>query len=168
MLSVTCAANRAIMALLMISAAVGHSFGQLTSSPNPAQEAAIGDRDAAGNGIYLQSPKIYDDSSLQLMLNSLRAQLSGLQVISPTALQSATGAISGGSSVQDSFAAQVNAGPQLPGLSTTTNGPTSQTQTVTGSTPGTTVTTTLPNQSTVAARYVVSSPSDLRTKQRPY
>jgi len=135
------------------------SFAQYAPVPDPAQETMIQNRDSAGNGISLQTPKVYDDTSLQMMLNSARAQLSSVQGINQTSLLGGLGAISGGSSVQTGIGVQLNGGPALGQIAQTNTGPTSQTATVTGGTPSTTVTSTAPNQSTVTTTTPPAVPS---------
>ena len=135
------------------------SLSQFAPSSDPGKEQSIQHRDSRDNGISVQPPKIYDDMSLQLMLNSVRSQLAAVQGVSQSGLLGSIGALSGGSSVQNSFAAQVSGGPPLPQTQLTANGPTSQTQTVTGATPGVTVTTTAPNQSTVTTTPTPTAPT---------
>lgn len=135
------------------------SLSQFAPSSDPGKEQSIQNRDARDNGISVQPPKIYDDMSLQLMLNSVRSQLAAVQGVSQSGLLGSIGALSGGSAVQNSFAAQVSGGPPLSQTQLTANGPTSQTQTVTGSTPGGTVTTTAPNQSTVTTTPTPTAPT---------
>ena len=143
-------ASRTRFAFLYWLALFGGSVAvaQLSPSRDSAAEDAIARRDDHGNGIYLQAPKVYDDTSLQIMLNSARSQLSAVSGVSQTGLLGSIGAITGATSVQNSFGAQLG-GPTIPQTQATSNGPTSQTATVTGGTPSVTVTNTAPNQSTV-------------------
>lgn len=108
----------------------------------------IRQRDEDGNGIFLDSPKVYDDSSLQLMLNAARAKLATLQGLDQATLLSHLGAITGSTFQQSLFSAQV-AGPPLPQSVLTATGPTSTVAATTGASPSTTTTTTAPNQSVV-------------------
>ncbi len=114
------------------------------------QEKIAADRestDGVDNGIYISSPKVYDDASLQLMLNAARAQLASVQGINQAGLLQQIGAVTGGTSVQNAFSAQISGGPSIPQVATVANGATSQQQVATGgATPGTTLTTTAPNQ----------------------
>jgi|HubBroStandDraft_2_1064218.scaffolds.fasta_scaffold12902_3 hypothetical protein len=148
-----------ILAFALVLLLSGRSFPQFAPSSDPKKEQFIQDRDARDNGISLQPPKIYDDMSLQIMLNSVRSQLAAVQGVSQSGLLGSIGALTGGSSVQNSFAAQVSGGPSLPQTQLTANGPTSQTQTVTGSTPGVTVTNTGPNQSMVTTTPTPTAPT---------
>ena len=99
------------------------SFAQYAPIADPDQETVIQDRDLAGNGISLQPPKVYDDTSLQIMLNSARAQLSSVQGINQTSLLGGLGAISGGTSVQSGIGVQFNGGPALGQIAQTNTGP---------------------------------------------
>src|ERR1700686_2588734 len=50
------------------------------------QEEAIDQRDAEGNGIRVDPPKVYDDSLLQQMLNAAQARLMSLQILDQTGI----------------------------------------------------------------------------------
>lgn len=101
-----------------------------------------------GNGIFIYTPEVYDDSSLQLMLNTARARLAALQSFDQAALISRIGAVTGSTLQQSAFAAQI-AGPPLPQIATTAAGPTSSVVTATGASPSTTTTAAAPSQSMV-------------------
>lgn len=109
-------------------------------------EKDLATREDSENGIYISSPKVYDDSSLQVLLSAARAQLVSVQSINQGGLLAGIGAITGASSTQTSFSGQVSGGPAIPQLQTVSNGATSQQQTVTGTPPVTTTTNTQPNQ----------------------
>jgi hypothetical protein len=114
-------------------------------------------RDEEGNGIYMQSPEVYDDSSLQQMLNAARAKLASLQGLDQATLLSHLGAITGSTFQQSLFSAQVSS-PTLPSTVTTANGPTSTLATTTGTAPAATTTTTAPNQSVATTSPTATSP----------
>lgn len=147
------------LATLLVVLTSAPAFSQYVPKPDPAREVSIESRDQQGNGISIQPPKVYDDTSLELMLNSARAQLAAVQGINQTSLLGGIGAVSGGTSVQSGLGVQLTGGPPLGQVALTNNGPTSQTANVTGATPSTTVTTTLPNQSTVTTTTPPTAPS---------
>lgn len=91
------------------------------------------------NGIFVDSVKVYDDSSLQLMLNAARLRLASLQSFDQTGLLSRIGALSGASLQQQSISAQIM-GPPLPSTAVTSLGATGSTNTVNAPT-GQTITT---------------------------
>ncbi len=99
---------------------------------------------SASNGIEVGEPKIYDDSSLRLMLDQARQRLAAINGLNEAALVSHLGAVTGSRIDQTQFGLQVT-GPSLPGLATTANGPTTQTTTNSGLPSGS----TLPASSTV-------------------
>jgi hypothetical protein len=75
---------------------------------------------AAENGIYVETVKVYDDQSLQQMLDSARTQLAGLRLLDQAGLAARIGSIQGASLQQSALA--VNAGgPPIPGVVTTAN-----------------------------------------------
>ena len=161
MMSASAVFHRCLSALLIAAVcSTGHrSAAQSNPKTDTNQESTIASRDGYSNGIFVLPPKIYDDTSLQLMLNSARAQLASLQTISSTPQQSALGALSGGSSVQNSFGAQFSGGPSLGPVQQTNNGPTSEIATVTGTSPSVTVTNNAANQSTVTTVTPPTAPS---------
>ena len=121
------------------------------------QAQEIKERDARGNGIYIYSPEVYDDSSLQQMLNGARAKLSSLQGLDQATVLQHLGALTGSTFQQSLFSAQVG-GPSLPSTVTTANGPTSTVAATTGAAPATTTTTTAPNQSVATTSPTATSP----------
>lgn len=147
------------VATLLVLLTSAPAFSQFVPKPDAGREDSIQNRDQEGNGISLQPPKVYDDTSLELMLNSARSQLAAVQGINQTSLVSGLGAISGGTSVQTGLGVQLTGGPPLGQVALTNAGPTSQTVDVTGATPSTTVTTTLPNQSTVTTTTPPTAPT---------
>jgi hypothetical protein len=84
---------------------------------------------ALGNGIFVDTAKVYDDSSLQLMLNAARLRLAALQSIDQNGLLSRIGAITGARLQQQAISAQIN-GPSIPGTSVSNLGGTGSTTTV--------------------------------------
>jgi hypothetical protein len=138
---------------------------QVPRSVKPAEDAqksavtGILQRDEADNGIYVSQPKVYDDTSLQLLLNSARTQLGSINTFNQAALLSGIGAVSGGSSTQSAFAAQVSGGPSIPQVQSTANGPTSEVQNVTGASPSTTTTTAAPNQTVTTTNTPPTAPT---------
>jgi len=155
--------TRAVLALLILTQLPNSraQSGEFVSAPDPAQEAAVLARDSSGNGIYLQVPGIYDEMSLELMLQAARAQLAALQPISQTPLQAGYGAVSGGAYTQSGWGVQVNGGPPIPSsVVQTLTGPTSQTAATSGASPDTsTLTTTQPSTTTATTTSAPSSPS---------
>jgi hypothetical protein len=94
------------------------------SPPGPPQ----GDQDF--NGIVAGEPKIYDDSSLDQMLQAYQAQLAQLKAFDNPTLINRIGALQGATSQQSSFAAQATGRPTLDLTSTVTTGANAGTQTV--------------------------------------
>jgi hypothetical protein len=114
-------------------------------------------REESANGIFIYSPEVYDDSSLQQMLNAARTKLASLQGLDQATLLSHIGAITGSNFQQSLFSAQIS-GPSLPSTVTTANGPTSTLAATTGTAPSTTTTTTAPNQSVATTSPTATSP----------
>ena len=123
--------------------------GQSKKKPSPQQlQDAAKIEDRTGNGIFVDSPKVYDDSSLQMMLNSARARLATIQAIDQTGLLSRIGSVTGASLNQSSLGVTVT-GPPIPQSVVTANAPTGNTV-VSSANGGSTVTTTnLPAQGTI-------------------
>src|SRR6266404_6647929 len=120
---------------------------QLTAAEQQ-EVSEIADRDRSSNGIFVDNPKVYDDSSLQLMLNAARARLATIQAIDQTGLLSRIGAISGASLNQSALGVSVT-GPPIPQSVVTNNAPTGSTTTNTASGGSTQTVTNLPVQGTV-------------------
>lgn len=148
---------QAVSALLIISLIfTSTAFSQMI----PGTRADV-DRinQSVDNGIFVDTAKVYDDSSLQLMLNAARIRLATLQSFDQTGLLSRIGAITGASLQQQSISAQI-LGPPLPstavsalgatGTTTTVNAPTGQTVTSVAGQPVQNVTTTTPQMSATA------------------
>src|SRR5208337_88432 len=98
----------------------------LVSCEDPTEEERkIEKRDSASNGILVGSPKVYDDSLLQQMLNTAEARLVSLQVLDQTGIASGFGAITGANQQISSFAIAAQ-GPTPPQSVLTSNGATNQ------------------------------------------
>lgn len=110
---------------------------------NRAQAQQI--QNASDFGIFVDTPKIYDDFSLHLMLNAARARLAALQTFDQTGLLSRVGAITGATLQQQAISAQV-LGPPVPSATVTDLGATNQTTTLANGAGQTTQTTTVANQ----------------------
>ncbi|HEX8568101.1 MAG TPA: hypothetical protein VF648_20850 [Pyrinomonadaceae bacterium] len=123
------------------------------------------------NGIFVDTAKVYDDSSLQLMLNAARLRLAALQSFDQSGLLSRIGAITGATLEQQSFSAQI-LGPPPPstavtslgatGTTTTVNAPSGQTVTAVAGQPAQNVVTTTP-QMTASVPSLPSNSASLPT-----
>jgi hypothetical protein len=99
------------------------------SLPPPPQRPAPPDENF--NGIVAGEPKIYDDRSLDQMLQAYQAQLAQLKAFDNPTLINRIGTLQGATSQQSSFAAQATGRPTLDLSSTvTTGGANAGTQTV--------------------------------------
>jgi hypothetical protein len=99
---------------------------------------------AQGIGIFVGEPKIYDDRSLQLMLNAARAQLGALRPLDQASLLGSLANVQGANLRQTQFSLQVNGPPTTGNVTTTTSGTpspvvTNNTTTTTGTSPSTSV-----------------------------
>jgi hypothetical protein len=102
---------------------------------------------AQDTGIFVGEPKIYDDRSLQLMLNATRAQLNALHPLDQATLIGHIGAVQGANLRQSSFALQVNGPPSVGNVTTTSSGTASPVQTSDiSTTTGTTASKTVENK----------------------
>jgi len=108
--------------------------------------ADLKNQDNGSNGIEVGEPKIYDDTSLRMMLDQARARLAAINGLNESALVSHLGAITGSTIDQTQFGIQIS-GPNLPTVATTANGPTTSTTTNSGLPAGQT---SLPTSTTVA------------------
>src|SRR5258706_9872232 len=121
--------------------------------PDSAFATDLKNQESGSNGIEVGEPKIYDDTSLRMMLDQARLRLAAINGLNESALVSHLGAITGSTIDQTQFGVQV--GPNLPTVATTANGPTSQTTTNSGlpagqtSLPASTTMATNPSQSVV-------------------
>ena len=137
-----------VILTVSLCAPIASVMGQTKKKPTQAQidEAAVIEQ-RTGNGIYVDNPKVYDDSSLQLMLNSARARLATLQAIDQTGLLSRIGAVTGATLSQSSLGISIT-GPPIPQSVVTDNAPTGST-TSNGAGVVQSSTTSLPVQGTV-------------------
>lgn len=124
-------------------------------------ERVIEERDQEANGITVGTPKVYDDSLLQQQLAAAEARLAGLQVIDQASIVAHLGAITGASQ-QISGVAVSALGLPTPGVTTTANGATRQTQeaattTITSTAPVQNTATTMPQVTATAPGVPASS-----------
>lgn len=125
--------------------------------------ADLKNQENGSNGIEVGEPKIYDDTSLRIMLDQARARLAAINGLNESALVSHLGAITGSTIDQTQFGIQVS-GPNLPTVATTANGPTTSTTTNSGlpagqtSLPTSTTVATNPSQSVVTTSTPPGSP----------
>lgn len=115
-------------------------------TPDPGFADTLNKQEQGGNGIEVDEPKIYDDTSLRLMLDQARQRLAAINGLNESAVTSHLGALTGSTIDQTQFGIQVGP-PNLPTVATTATGPTSQTTTNNGLPAGQT---TLPTSTTVA------------------
>jgi hypothetical protein len=141
-----------------VISALGKKKKQKPSKEKVEQAEAI--EENTGNGIFVDTPKVYDDSSLQLMLNNARARLATIQAIDQAGLLSRIGGLTGASLTQSSLGVTVT-GPPIPQSVVTANDPTGQTTTNTAGGGSTQTVTNLPVQGTVTTnpQQNVSIPS---------
>jgi hypothetical protein len=81
----------------------GQQRSLASGRPDVPAEQLIHDRTSTHNGIYVDVPKVYDDSLLQQMLNSAQRSLVGLQGFDQGSLTRAIGAVTGANQQIDSF-----------------------------------------------------------------
>ncbi|MGA3241793.1 MAG: hypothetical protein ABSG03_36490 [Bryobacteraceae bacterium] len=119
----------------MAAATVGcqHTqFHQLAGTPNwtpdPPHAQALATEENSGNGIEVGKPKIYDDASLRMMLDGIRAKLAGMSGLDQASLIASLGNISGATISQTQIGFQAS-GPGLPTVATTNTGGTNSTTT---------------------------------------
>lgn len=106
-------------------------------------------QDSGSNGIRVEEPEIYDDSSLRLILENAQARLAAINSLGEAAITGRLGALSGSRIDQTQIGVQVT-GPSIPGTTTVANGATTQTTANSGSgttPPSSTVVTTVPSPS---------------------
>jgi hypothetical protein len=126
---------------------------QNAPEPNNSSAPVDSQKDSA-NGIFVGEPKVYDDRSLQLLLNNLRTRLGQISGLDQASLTSRIGAIQGASATTLGFSMQANGTP-APGIVTTATQATPTTTETTGgststtpSSTGTTTTVTAPTGTT--------------------
>jgi hypothetical protein len=116
--------------------------------PDPPHANVLTAEEANGNGIEVGEPKVYDDASLRMMLDGIRAKLAGISGLDQASLIAALGNVSGATISQSQFALQVSSG-ALPTVATTNTGPTSSMTTNNNLPAGNTA---LPGSTTVATQ----------------
>lgn len=149
---------RIVAAMVILSFVCG---SMATAQKRDPQDSRVQQINASiDNGIFVDTTKVYDDSSLQLMLNSARLRLAALQTFDQTGLSSRIGAVTGATLQQQAISAQI-LGPPLPGTAETSLGATGTNQTVTNPT-GQTVTNTaglsVQNVTTTTPQMTASAP----------
>lgn len=118
--------NSFILRLTVTAALVSQMAWAQTSSDVRDHEKEIERRECASKGITVGSPKVYDDSLLQQMLNRAQAQLMSLQFLDQSGIASRLGSIAGANMQYSSQALSVQGGP-APSVATTANGMTNST-----------------------------------------
>lgn len=137
-----------VILTVSLCAPIASVMGQTKKKPSKEQiDEAVLIEQRTGNGIFVDNPKVYDDSSLQLMLNSARARLATLQGIDQTGLLSRIGAVTGATLSQSSLGISIT-GPPIPQSVVTDNAPTGST-TSNGAGVVQSSTTNLPAQGTI-------------------
>jgi hypothetical protein len=115
-------------------------------------EDLIDQRTEAGNGIYVDQPKVYDDSLLQQMLTTAQSRLVAIQTLDQSGIAKAVGNVTGANQQIASFGA---AGGMLPPSITTAAGTTSSAFSLpTGTAPA--PTTSLPTSQAPSASDVLN------------
>ncbi|MBS1827924.1 MAG: hypothetical protein JST93_21625 [Acidobacteria bacterium] len=108
------------------------AFGTPGSSKDlTKQEDSIRKRDRQGNGIFVDAPKVYDDSLLQQMLQAAQARLAALQVIDTAGVVKGFGALTGGTLNSSGFGLSIQGAP-MPQVVTANKGATGSTATTSG------------------------------------
>jgi hypothetical protein len=122
--------------------ATGYGYWQ----PDSGFATDLQNEQKGSNGIEVGEPKIYDDTSLKMMLDQARQRLAAINGLNESAVVSHLGAVTGSTVDQSQFGIQV--GPAgLPTVATTATGPTTSTTTNSGLPAGQT---SLPTSTTVA------------------
>lgn len=86
--------------------------------PLPCPAWTKGKSQASNKGIFVDQPKIFDDRTLQLMLQAAEQRLATLQLIDQTSIAARVGTLQGGSQVETGLGVQVAS---LPTAAVTTN-----------------------------------------------
>ncbi|MFL6233554.1 MAG: hypothetical protein ACJ76N_10510, partial [Thermoanaerobaculia bacterium] len=118
-------------------------------------------QDVGSNGIEVGEPKIYDDSSLRLMLDQARQRLAAINGLNEAALTSRLGAVTGSRIDQSQVGIQVT-GPSLPGVATEANSASTKTTTMTSSSnpePSVSTETNSPTQKVTTTTGAMNPPS---------
>jgi hypothetical protein len=93
------------------------------AGPKASAEQLISRRAVSSNGIYVDQPKVYDDSLLEQMLGSAQSQLAGLQGFDQSGLTRAIGNITGATQQISSFGVSGGVQPPIVSTDTTTTTP---------------------------------------------
>lgn len=162
--------NARLISLLVVFSLAGVSPARAQDAAGKARRRDLAQRNKAqaqrienarDYGIFVDTPKIYDDFSLHLMLNAARARLAALQTFDQTGLLSRIGSVTGATLQQQAISAQV-LGPPLPQTAVTSLGATGSTTAV-GNVTGQTTTTVagLPvqNVTTTSPQMLASAPA---------
>jgi hypothetical protein len=134
--------------------------GTANWKPDGGHAKELTDEETNGNGIEVGAPKIYDDASLRMMLDSARATLATMSGLNQGALTSSLGSTNGATISQSQFGLQLSAGAS-PSTALTNTGATNSLTTNGGlpvgntSTPATVTVATDPTQSST----VTSTPT---------
>jgi hypothetical protein len=128
--------------------------GAWPSASNTSAEQLISQRAFSSNGIYVDQPKVYDDSLLEQMLGSAQSQLASLQGFDQSGLSKAIGNITGANQQIASFG--VSGGIQPPIVATATQ---------TTSSPFTLPSATAPAPTTTLPSSQAPSASDVLNEQ---
>lgn len=118
------------------------------------------------NGIWVDTPKLYDDAALQQMLSAAQTQLWAISALNQTSLVSGFGAITGANLSTSSFGLNLGSPSSPPQVAVTQTGPTSSTATTntTGSTPSTSIaTTTAPASESTTTTSQLAAPASNAT-----
>jgi hypothetical protein len=131
--------------------------------PDPGHAGELQNEEVHGNGIEVGVPKTYDDASLRMMLDAIRAKLGAMTGLNQDALISRLGSTNGSTINQTQFGFQLTGGG--PSVTTTNTGATNSVTTNANlpqgntSVPGTVTVTTDPTQSTVTTSATPPVPS---------
>ena len=130
-----------------------------------AHETSYAQSDSAGsfNGIFVSEPKVYDDVSLQIMLNGLKSRLGQLSGLDQSSLIGRIGSLQGASATQYGFSMQATGMP-LPGVTTTSSQTNPSSQVTTG---GTTLTPTTGNTTQVVVSPTGTTTTTTTTSTTP-
>jgi hypothetical protein len=162
-----------LVLIVLIAAAQVAPAQDRSSAPTPAAAQSQSGKDTSSaqtasqqdstNGIFVGEPKVYDDRSLQLLLNNLRTRLGQISGLDQASLISKIGALQGASATTLGFSMQANGTPS-PGIVTTgtqatptTTQTTGGTTTTTPSSMGTTTTVTAPTGTTTTTTTTSST-----------
>ena len=127
---------------------------------NTSAEQLINDRTNTGNGIYVDTPKVYADALLRQMLGSAQSHLAGLQGFDQTGLSKAIGAVTGANQQIASFG--ISGGVQPPVIETSYGNILSAAPVPSATAPG--PTTSLPSNPTPSASDILNEQLQITTE----